>query len=115
MKKRMLAMTMALAAVAFAGDVEAGASAGRVHRGCHKLGVRRPGRNGTTHHHTVAVKKAACSLSGRVSPRSAAIAPRPGDAPASQSAVSIEKVSGQGRRTVGKDRFFQGSGDTVSP
>ncbi len=29
--------------------------------------------------------------------------------------LSIEKVSGQGRRTVGKDRFFLGSGDTVSP
>lgn len=29
--------------------------------------------------------------------------------------MSIEKVSGQGRRTVGKDRFFQGSGGTFSP
>ena len=29
--------------------------------------------------------------------------------------MSIEKVSGQGRRTVGKDRFSQGPGDTFSP
>ena len=29
--------------------------------------------------------------------------------------VSIEKVSGQGRRTVGGSRFFLGAGDTVSP
>lgn len=66
MKRLMLTLAMALAAVAFTGRAETNAAApaaatGTVHRGCHKMGggARRAGRNGVTHHHVKTVKKAA--------------------------------------------------------
>ena len=63
MKRLILTLAMALAAVAFTGRAETNAAAPAaatetVHRGCHKMGVRRPGRNGTTHHHVKKVKRA---------------------------------------------------------
>lgn len=51
MKRLMLTLAMAFAAIAFAGQAEAATETVRVHRGCHRTGVRRAGRNGMTHHH----------------------------------------------------------------
>lgn len=58
MKRSLLTLSLAFAAVTFTVPAEAQAETTAVHRGCHKMGVRRPGRNGTTHHHVKKVKRA---------------------------------------------------------
>mgnify|MGYP006962942229 FL=1 len=73
MKKRfLLTLAMALAAVTCVAASDAPAVTTAVHRGCHKMGVRRPGRNGTTHHHVKKVKRAAKPVATNAAPATVA-------------------------------------------
>lgn len=72
MKRSLLTLSLAFAAVTFTVPAEAQAETTAVHRGCHKMGVRRPGRNGTTHHHVKKAKRSAKPVATNAAPATVA-------------------------------------------
>lgn len=71
-KRFTLTLATALAAVAFAAAAAPSDDAASVHRGCHKTGVRRPGRNGATHHHVKKAKRSARPVATNAAPATVA-------------------------------------------
>lgn len=73
MKRSLLTLALAFAAVTFtASAAPQHDDTTTVHRGCHKMGVRRPGRNGTTHHHVKKAKRSAKPVATNAAPATVA-------------------------------------------